>query len=58
MTNKMCQGASGFYCIPSLPQHISANGWHLPGVIGALEATQVVSVLWAYFFHSLKMPPF
>jgi hypothetical protein len=44
----MRQGASGFYsCIPSLPQHVSANGYHLQGIVGALEATQVVSVLWA-----------
>jgi hypothetical protein len=31
-----------------LPQHVSANGCHLQGVVGALKATQAVSVLWAY----------
>jgi hypothetical protein len=30
------------------PTHVSANGCHLQGVVGALEATQAVSVLWAY----------
>jgi hypothetical protein len=45
----MRQGFSGFYsCIPSSPQHVSANGCHLQGVVGSLEATQAVSVLWAY----------
>jgi hypothetical protein len=29
-------------------QHISASGCHLQGVVGALEATQVISVLWMY----------
>jgi hypothetical protein len=49
MTNKMRQGASGFYeYIPSLPQHVSANGCHPKGVVGALRTTQAVSVLWAY----------
>jgi hypothetical protein len=31
-----------------LPRHVSANGCHLQGVVGTLEATQVMSVLWAY----------
>jgi hypothetical protein len=45
----MRQGASWiYYCIPDLPQHVSACGYHLQGVVGALEATQVMSVLWAY----------
>jgi hypothetical protein len=45
----MRQRASGFYsCAPSLPQHVSANGCHLQGVVGVLEATQVMSVLWGY----------
>jgi hypothetical protein len=44
----MRQGASGFYyCIPSLPQHVSANGCHLQEVVGAFEANQAGSGLWA-----------
>jgi hypothetical protein len=35
-------------CIPDLPQHVTASGCHLHGVIGVLEAAQVISVLWAY----------
>jgi hypothetical protein len=31
-----------------VPRHVSANRCHLQGVVGALEATQVMSVLWAY----------
>jgi hypothetical protein len=31
-----------------LPRHVSASGCHLLGVVGALLATQAVSVLWAY----------
>jgi hypothetical protein len=31
-----------------LPRHVSANGCLLQGVVGALEATKVMSVLWAY----------
>jgi hypothetical protein len=34
--------------MPGLPQHVSASGYHLQGVVGALEATQAVSVLWEY----------
>jgi hypothetical protein len=26
------------------PRHVSANGWHLQGVVGALQATRAVSV--------------
>jgi hypothetical protein len=45
----MRQGTSWIYlCIPDLPQHVSASGCHLQGVVGALGATQVISVLWAY----------
>jgi hypothetical protein len=45
----MRQGTSLIYeCIPDLPQHVSASGCHLQGVVSALEATQVISVLWAY----------
>jgi hypothetical protein len=48
MTKKMRQGDSGFYyCIQSLPQHVSANVCYLQGVIGVLEDTQAVSVFWA-----------
>jgi hypothetical protein len=51
----MGQGASGFYyCIPSLPQHVLANGCHLQGVIGAVEATRLMSVLWAYTDYDLS----
>jgi hypothetical protein len=51
----MCQGAIGFYeCIPGLPQHVSAKGCHLHGFVGAVEATQVVSVLWAYMDYNLS----
>jgi hypothetical protein len=43
----MRQGTSWIYlCIPDLPQHVSAGSCHLQGVVGALEATQVISVLW------------
>jgi hypothetical protein len=45
----MCQGTSGFYNVfQILPRHVSASGCHLQGVVGALEATQAMSVLWAY----------
>jgi hypothetical protein len=45
----MRQRTSWIYsCIPGLPQHVSASGFHLHGAVGALEATQVISVLWAY----------
>jgi hypothetical protein len=31
------QGTSWIYsCIPDLPQHVSASGYHLQGVVGAL----------------------
>jgi hypothetical protein len=29
-----------------LPRHVSASGCYLQGVVGALKATQVMSVLW------------
>jgi hypothetical protein len=45
----MNQGISWIHpCIPDIPQHVSASGYHLQGVVGALEATQGISVLWAY----------
>jgi hypothetical protein len=45
----MRQGTSWiYYCIPDLPQHVSASGCHLQRVVGALEAIQAMSVLWAY----------
>jgi hypothetical protein len=31
-----------------------ANGCHLQGVVGAIEATQAVSVLWAYTVFDLS----
>jgi hypothetical protein len=31
-----------------LPRHVSANACLLQGVVGALQATQAMSVLWAY----------
>jgi hypothetical protein len=34
--------------IPSLLQHVLENGCHLQGVIGALDATQVVSIKCKY----------
>jgi hypothetical protein len=44
----MRQGTSGFCnAFQVLPQHVSASGCHLQGVVGALEANQAVSVLWA-----------
>jgi hypothetical protein len=46
---QMRQGTSWIYeCVSDLPQHVSASGFHLQGVVGALEATQVMSVLWAF----------
>jgi hypothetical protein len=45
----MRQGSSWIYeCIPDLPQHVSASGCYVQAVVGPLEATQAVSVLWAY----------
>jgi hypothetical protein len=45
----MRQGTSWIYpYIPDLSQHVSASGSHLQRVVGALETTQVISVLWAY----------
>jgi hypothetical protein len=37
-----------------LPRHASANGCHLQEVVGALLATQVMSVLWAYTGYDLS----
>jgi hypothetical protein len=34
-----------------LPRHVSASGCHLQGVLGALEANQAMSVLWAYTYY-------
>jgi hypothetical protein len=31
-----------------LPRHVSASGCHFQGVVGALQATQAMSALWAY----------
>jgi hypothetical protein len=47
MTNKCVKKLVGFIN-PDLPQHVSARDCHLQGVAGAVEATQVISVLWAY----------
>jgi hypothetical protein len=45
----MRKGTSGFInMFQILPRHVSASGCHFQGVVGALEATQAVSVLWAY----------
>jgi hypothetical protein len=42
----MRQGIIWIYeCILDLPQHVSASGCHLQGVVGALGATQVIYVL-------------
>jgi hypothetical protein len=43
----MRQGTSWiYYYILDLPQHVSASGCHLHGLVSALEATQAMSVLW------------
>jgi hypothetical protein len=48
MTNKCVKELAGFVnTFQILPRHFSAIGCHLQGVIGALEATHVISVLWA-----------
>jgi hypothetical protein len=45
----MRQGTSWIYsCMPDLPHHVSASVCHLQGVVGALEATQVISMSWEY----------
>jgi hypothetical protein len=45
----MRQGTSGFiHVFQFYLEHVSASGCHLQGVVGALEAAQVVSALWAY----------
>jgi hypothetical protein len=49
MTNKRAKELVGFINIfQILPQLVSASGCNLQGVVGALEATKVTSVLWAY----------
>jgi hypothetical protein len=35
-----------FLFILDFPQHVSGNYCHLQGVVGILEATQAISVLW------------
>jgi hypothetical protein len=53
----MRQGTSGFYsCTSSLPQHVSTNDCHLQGIVSALEATQVISVLRAYTDYDPDTP--
>jgi hypothetical protein len=45
----MRQGTSWIYsCIPDLAQHVSASGCRLQGVVGALQATQVISIKYKY----------
>jgi hypothetical protein len=34
--------------LQSSPQHVSASGCQFQGAVGVSEATQAVSVLWAY----------
>jgi hypothetical protein len=47
MTNKCVKELAGFInVLHFLPRHVSAIGCHLHGVVGDLEATQVMSVLW------------
>jgi hypothetical protein len=49
MTNKYVNELVGFINVfQILPHHGKASGCHLQGVVGALEASQVISVLWAY----------
>jgi hypothetical protein len=44
----MLQGTSGFInVLQILPQHVSASGCHLQGVVDSLEATQALSAFWA-----------
>jgi hypothetical protein len=57
MTNKCVKELVGFIDLFQIyPNIFRASGCHLQGVVGALEATQVISVLWANTdYDPLKM---
>jgi hypothetical protein len=50
MTNKCVKELVDFINVflQILPRHVSASGCHLQVVVGALQVTQAMSVLWAY----------
>jgi hypothetical protein len=49
MTNRCVKEIVDFInAFQILSRHVSANGCHLQGVVGALEASQAMSVLRAY----------
>jgi hypothetical protein len=49
MTNKYVKELVGFINVYQLyPKQVSTSGGHHLGVVGALETTQIKSVLWAY----------
>jgi hypothetical protein len=49
MTNRCVKELVDFIKVfQILRRHVSASGCHLQGVVGALQVTQTVSVLWAY----------
>jgi hypothetical protein len=47
MTNKCVKELVDLLMCLKFPPCVLASGCHLKGVIGALEATQAMSVLWA-----------
>jgi hypothetical protein len=54
MTNGCVKELVDFIKVFQILPHVSTRGCHLQGVVGTLEATQAVSVLWAYTGYGLS----